>query len=203
MNRLFYFFALIFAAFALFSCTSEKNRDGEFSLDENLIKKERDERIALIKKSPIAQKQNFKSPKYFSSNEDFILPADLIRDKEPKSVKLINPETLTDCDALKIGAFNLYYNNDEYHLPVYGINDGSNKKKYLYVFFKDKTSGKESCSLGRYIKIEEEDADEDEYILDFNLAFNPLSVYINTTIQFRPPTETMLPIAIKCGEMNP
>lgn len=191
----------IFSILALFSCTNEKSAEGEFSVDENIIKHERELRYSVIKKLPIAQNQDLKSARYFASSDEYILPATLNRDKEPKKIKIISPENLSEIEVLKIGSFELYYNNEEHKLPVYGLEEAKNK--YLLIFFKDKTSGKETIPFGRYLKIEEDDEDEDEYIIDFNLAFNPISVYLNTSIQFRPPTESILPFAVKAGEMHP
>jgi uncharacterized protein (DUF1684 family) len=77
--------------------------------------------------------------------------------------------------------------------PGVGEND-------LSVFFRDATTGKESYPTGRYV--DPERLANGEYILDFNLGYNPacaISPYYNCPI---PPRENALKVAIRAGEMN-
>ena len=69
------------------------------------------------------------------------------------------------------------------------------------IFFRDSTSGKETYSTGRYVDLEK--LPNGNYILDFNLAYNPacaFSDYYNCPI---PPESNRLKVSIRAGEMDP
>jgi hypothetical protein len=68
------------------------------------------------------------------------------------------------------------------------------------VYFRDATSGDDTYPLGRYIDAER--LPDGRYLLDFNLAYNPLcafSEHYNCPI---PPKANTLPVPIRAGEMD-
>jgi hypothetical protein len=69
------------------------------------------------------------------------------------------------------------------------------------VFFRDRTSGRESYVMGRYV--DPEPLPDGRYLLDFNRAYNPacaFSEHYNCPI---PPSGNALPVEIRAGEMDP
>jgi uncharacterized protein len=68
----------------------------------------------------------------------------------------------------------------------------------LFVPFRDKTSGKETYGAGRYIDLNKRASNE--YILDFNRAYNPYCAYSPYYSCPLPPGENSLPVEIKAGE---
>lgn len=68
----------------------------------------------------------------------------------------------------------------------------------LFVPFRDKTSGKETYGAGRYIDLNKRATDQ--YILDFNRAYNPYCAYSPYYSCPLPPGENNLPIEIRAGE---
>jgi uncharacterized protein (DUF1684 family) len=71
----------------------------------------------------------------------------------------------------------------------------------LFIPFRDATTGAETYSVGRYLTLTFEKADG-SYVVDFNLATNPLcnySPHYNCPI---PPRENFLTVAIRAGEMT-
>ena len=71
----------------------------------------------------------------------------------------------------------------------------------LFVAFRDATTGRETYEVGRYFFVPFGGADV-AYVLDFNLATNPLcnySPHYNCPIPLR---ENTLPVAIRAGEMT-
>ncbi len=71
----------------------------------------------------------------------------------------------------------------------------------LFVAFRDKTTGTDTYDVGRYLFIPFAGVDA-AYLLDFNLATNPLcnySPHYNCPIPLR---ENVLPVAIRAGEMK-
>lgn len=68
----------------------------------------------------------------------------------------------------------------------------------LFVPFVDETSGKETYGSGRYLDLEQ--ARGDDYVLDFNMAYNPYCAYNDDYVCPIPPRENKLPIEIRAGE---
>jgi hypothetical protein len=69
----------------------------------------------------------------------------------------------------------------------------------LFVPFRDKTSGKETYGAGRYLDLNKKATDE--YVLDFNRAYNPYCAYSPYYSCPLPPGENNLPVEIRAGEM--
>src|SRR5919204_386162 len=69
----------------------------------------------------------------------------------------------------------------------------------LDVYFRDATTGKGSYEVGRYVSVER---DGDDFVVDFNRAYNPscaLSPFYNCPI---PPRENHLSVPIRAGETD-
>lgn len=75
-------------------------------------------------------------------------------------------------------------------------------KNYLFIPFKDVTSGKETYGGGRYLDIETTDIRGDVVILDFNKAYNPYCAFGNGFSCPIPPQENHLKAKIEAGEKN-
>lgn len=75
-------------------------------------------------------------------------------------------------------------------------------KNYLFIPFKDVTSGKETYGGGRYLDIETTDIQTDVVILDFNKAYNPYCAFGNGFSCPIPPKENHLKARITAGEKN-
>ena len=71
----------------------------------------------------------------------------------------------------------------------------------LQILFKDRTNGKESYRIGRYLDLDA--LDDGGYLVDFNRSYNPacaFSPHYNCPV---PPPENRLTVAIRAGEMTP
>jgi hypothetical protein len=68
----------------------------------------------------------------------------------------------------------------------------------LFVPFRDKTSGKESYGAGRYLDLNKRETNQ--YVLDFNRAYNPYCAYSPYYSCPLPPGENTLSIEIRAGE---
>ncbi|MGB1104558.1 MAG: DUF1684 domain-containing protein [Crocinitomicaceae bacterium] len=95
-------------------------------------------------------------------------------------------------------------NGDSCKLTVYQsyrLRETKEYKDYLFIPFRDATSGKTSYGGGRYLDILIPEGNT--VILNFNLAYNPYCAYTmgyNCTI---PPAENTLNVAIRAGLMAP
>jgi uncharacterized protein (DUF1684 family) len=74
-------------------------------------------------------------------------------------------------------------------------------EKYLFLPFRDKTSGSDSYGGGRYLDIEIPDGNS--ITLNFNFAYNPYCAYTNGWFCSIPPEENTLEVPIKAGLMSP
>ena len=68
----------------------------------------------------------------------------------------------------------------------------------MFIPFRDATSGKETYGAGRYIDM----AESEQYVIDFNTAYNPFCVYNENYSCPIPPKENWLAVEIKAGEKN-
>jgi uncharacterized protein (DUF1684 family) len=72
--------------------------------------------------------------------------------------------------------------------------------EYLFIPFRDATTGRETYGAGRFLDMEE--PDEEHFVLDFNRAYNPLCNYSPAYNCALPPRENHLEVAIRAGEMT-
>lgn len=74
-------------------------------------------------------------------------------------------------------------------------------KDYLFIPFRDATSGNESYGGGRYLDITIPDTDK--IIINFNVAYNPYCAYTDGYYCTIPPVENTLKIPIRAGLKAP
>jgi uncharacterized protein len=71
----------------------------------------------------------------------------------------------------------------------------------LFVPFRDATTGRETYGAGRYLDIPREEGED--YIIDFNIAYNPLCAYSPRYNCPYPPPQNRLSIPVEAGEKTP
>lgn len=76
-------------------------------------------------------------------------------------------------------------------------------KDYLFLPFKDLTSGKETYGAGRYMDINIHDIKDGLLWLDFNTCYNPYCAFADNYTCPIPPKENQLKIAVTAGEKKP
>ena len=75
-----------------------------------------------------------------------------------------------------------------------------NYRDYLFLPFKDATSGRETYGGGRYIDFRTGDIKDGKVTLDFNRAYNPYCAYQEGYSCPIPPKNNVLSVAIEAGE---
>jgi uncharacterized protein len=98
----------------------------------------------------------------------------------------------------RVGRFNLLLEGDRVQLQAYqsaGMEDPS-----LFIPFRDATSGRETYPSGRYLDMKVEH--DDNYLVDFNYAYNPYCAYNEGYVCPLPPRENWLKVAMRAGEMT-
>lgn len=73
-------------------------------------------------------------------------------------------------------------------------------RDYLFVPFKDATSGNETYGGGRYLDLRLGDIQNGQLTLDFNKAYNPYCAYADGYSCPIPPKSNVLPVAVAAGE---
>lgn len=73
----------------------------------------------------------------------------------------------------------------------------------LSVWFTDRTTGKETYGVGRYVNVEDEQSNPDHlYTIDLNKAYNPYCAYSDMFTCAIPRKEDHVDVAIRAGEMT-
>ena len=186
--------------------------------DEEIVKVEKAyyDSIALFRKRAIAEFSNPKTspldstllyshyhdPNYFPINLDFRINAEFTIDttgevfgmatntKRKPNYRVYGFLKFKVGDTLQ--KLTLYQNVDFMHDPEYG--------KYLFIPFRDKTSGKTTYGAGRYLEILIPVSDR--VIVDFNRAYNPYCAYSDRWSCPLVPSENHLDVFIIAGEMK-
>ena len=167
------------------------------------IQRERQEKDLTYKVdpgSPIPEKDRprFQGLAYFPPNPEFRFKVKLNRYPRPDAVRL-RTNTGEMRNALRYGYFDFQVEGRACRLQVYRTEDSqSGGKPYLFIPFRDATSGKETYGGGRYLDLKENTSGF--YDLDFNRAYNPLCAYGGDYSCPVPPDENRLPVAILVGE---
>jgi len=202
----FFFMVWVGFLFVLSSCDTKKT-EPEYILEEQQIvdeilkeRKEKDLEFLTEEWSPLLpeDKENFKGLKYY--------PVDLSLRFEGPIIKY--DSTILDTiigtkgdlrPAIKYGYFEFEYKGNKYRLQIYKIlRDNPELEKHLFLGFTDETSGKETYGAGRYIDLVENE--QNFYIIDFNLAYNPYCAYNPRYTCAIPPPENRLPFPVYAGE---
>jgi uncharacterized protein len=95
--------------------------------------------------------------------------------------------------ADKVHVLNVYQNIE--------LSKSKEYKNYLFVPFRDLTSGKESYGGGRYLDLEKQRGNI--WLIDFNLAYNPYCAYSYRYSCPIPPKENRITTPIQAGEKIP
>lgn len=152
-----------------------------------------------------AEFKNFKHLEYFPPDKRYAVPATLRKTDSRDEVVMLTSQNLEKTFYLhaKI-AFQL--DGQAVELSAYkyarsGLSGLSGSQSdYLFIPFKDTTSGKETYGAGRYLDVKEPQTER--FTLDFNEAYNPLCNYSSAYNCPMPPRENHLPVAIRAGEMT-
>ena len=165
---------------------------------EEEILKAREEKDDFFKYSPHAplnetDKERFEGLNYFSVNKDFRFVVELQEYQEQRRVQIITSKGPLQ-DYIRFGYV-------EFMLPLVLKSLTVFKQPnsdYFFIPFKDKTTGKETYEAGRYIEIQH--VKDNEYVLDFNTAYNPYCAYSDRWVCPLTPYENILDVVISVGE---
>ncbi|NOX71645.1 MAG: DUF1684 domain-containing protein [Candidatus Micrarchaeota archaeon] len=177
----------------------EGNEDYKNKINEQ--RKEKDYFFKHAPDSPIPfeEREKFSGLIYYPVEPSLRFVLKLHEHKEKKKIRIQDTgENMRE--YLIWGEFRFVISGKEFVLQAF---KADSEDDTLWVPFKDETNGKETYGAGRYIDIHESTKTEKgEYILDFNLAYNPWCAYSeNYVCPFIPP-ENWLKTEIRAGEKS-
>lgn len=146
-----------------------------------------------------ADRLKFKGHDFYPLDLTYCVIAELKRTPEEKIFKM---KTTTDRlpEYVKFGEVHFKIKDKKYKLNVYKSEELSKRQgfeDYLFLPFKDLTSGKETYGGGRFIDLKAKDGDK--MIVDFNKAYNPYCAYSDQYSCPVPPPENFLETEVKAG----
>ncbi len=174
----------------------------DYAKDLALQRKEKDNYFQSDPDSPIppAVRSRMKGLEYFPPDITFRLHVRLTKLVQPEPVTLATSKGIPR-PMLRHGYFDLEVGGVTQRLYAYtsAPQPGHHHEDAsLFVPFRDATSGKETYGAARYLDLEEQPSGE--YVLDFNLAYNPYCAYSDDYVCPFPPKENWLTIPVRAGE---
>ena len=159
-----------------------------------------DDRVTFIVFDPERpEMKSFDHLLYFPPDRSYEVPAKLVKLAEPEELEI--PTTR--------GLIKTFYRYAKIHFEMDGEKQELTALKSaltgddsegLFIPFKDATTGRETYGAGRYLQIDEPEAED--FVLDFNRAYNPLCNYSPAYNCTLPPHENHLKVAIRAGELT-
>ncbi len=138
----------------------------------------------------------FAGLRYFPIDPKFRVEGVLERAEPPPEVFLrTNRDGQLTCR--NVGVMKFRIGDEEFGLQVYHA--GEQVGPSVFIPFRDRTCGTESYGPGRYLVFQL--TEDDRYVVDFNMAFNPYCAYTDRYECGLPTADNDLPLAIRAGEM--
>lgn len=157
----------------------------------------KDEEFRSNSASPIPEgkRATFNGLRYFDPDPDFVVEATFAPSTTRDTV-VMQTSSKEPRIAIRAGTFTFSLRNSKHKLVAYTFvgNEGTS----FFVPFTDKTTGHETYYSGRYLDITK--VDGNDYVIDFNEAYNPYCAYNDRYSCPLVPSENDLSIAIRAGE---
>ena len=143
---------------------------------------------------PTQVRVSFAGLSYFAPDPRFRLIGELSLYGRPQRISVPTTNKGPALAMEKFGRLQVQLQGKACWLEVYrSLENGD-----LEVFFKDPTNGLQTYGGGRYVPVLE--LGKGQYLLDFNMSYNPYCAYNNTYVCPLPPSQNRLPIPILAGE---
>ncbi|MCC7093228.1 MAG: DUF1684 domain-containing protein [Ignavibacteriaceae bacterium] len=187
------------------ACNENRLYDPEIKkyVDE-LIKerKEKDYSLQFDPGSPFNRDTtiSFQPLKYYEPNPEFIFKCKLIQFDVQDTVQILGTRGETR-PAILLGYLELKKDGKVHRINVYK-SFSQTGEPYYSIWFTDKTTGKETYGVGRYLDFELNENPDFIYTIDFNKAYNPYCAYSAMFTCPIPRKEDYIDMSIEAGEKN-
>ena len=163
---------------------------------------EKDDFFGSHPRSPIpaAERDGFDGLRYFDPDPGLRFETTLHRFDDPEQITV---ETTRDGQQTyrDVGAFTVRVDGESVTLHAFQSPDDESR---LWVPFRDATSGEETYAAGRYLDLETpDDRAGDDWVLDFNEAYNPFCAYASAYECPLVPRDNWLDVPVRAGEKTP
>jgi uncharacterized protein len=178
--------------------------DATYVKEIGTIRREKDYFFKEDLESPIPHRlrHEFSSLAYFPAQPTYRVPARLSKDPNPERVVMATSKGVPR-EMIRAGVFEFEIDGTKQLLAAYKSvpqPGHHHEDRSLFVPFRDATSGQDTYGAARYLDIEEQKSDD--YVIDFNLAYNPYCAYSDDYVCPFPPRENWLTVPIRAGEKN-
>jgi len=143
------------------------------------------------------EKVAFEHLLYFPPDRSLAVRATLHRLAEPEEIEMLTSRSLKKT-FYRYATLRFRVDGEDQELTAFKSRLTGAGSESLFVPFRDATSGEDTYGAGRFLDLEEPEADE--LVLDFNRAYNPLCNYSPAFNCPIPPRENRLEIPIRAGE---
>jgi uncharacterized protein (DUF1684 family) len=146
-----------------------------------------------------ARFKQYKGLKYFPVDLAYRYELPMTLDRRPEAVVIMSTRG-NQRQAVRVGWFDFLVGETPCRLEVMRLDEPGVGENDLQVLFRDTTSGIKTYPLGRYVDVKK--LPSGNYLLDFNMAYNPACAYSDHYNCPIPPTANTLKVAIRAGEMD-
>ncbi len=196
-------FAFVMTALIFASCVRKYSPEEEKYIAEiNKSRQEKDEFMKNDLNSPFNSrtKVEFSNLKYYKPDPEFVFKSKLYEYEKKDTISIYGTKG-EKRNAVKYGYVKFNFKEKDYIINVYkGFS--RNGEEYFSIWFTDKTTGKETYGVGRYIDFELNPDKNFVYTIDFNLAYNPYCTYSPDYSCAIPSKEDHIDLAIEAGEKS-
>lgn len=193
---------------AIAASTDDHNPDQTMNTKDTWMDKierqrrQKDQYFAENPRSPLPpeERKDFDGLAYYPVDSEYRFEVVLSEYDEPQPVT-VGTSTDGEQEYLAWGEFTIEIEGQSVTIIAYR---SSAEEDRLWVPFRDTTSGEETYGAGRYLDLEPDNhqIDDDQWILDFNEAYNPTCAYSDRYECPLPPTDNWLTVPIKAGEKD-
>ena len=141
----------------------------------------------------------YKGLKYFPPDLSYRYELPLRRTPKPETLIIMSTRG-HQRRAERVGWFDFLVGGIPATLEAVRLLEPGVGESDLGIFFRDATTGKESYPLGRYVDVRT--LADGNFLLDFNLAYNPACAFSDHYNCPIPPKTNILSVAIRAGEMD-
>jgi uncharacterized protein (DUF1684 family) len=205
INKIIIAILILIVVFVNISCNKKNPETKEMKEYKNSILKERAEKDSSMQFDPYSPFHrdtsiSFKPLNYYQPNPDFVFKSKLFYKEKPDTVIIMGtkgePRTV-----IVIGYVELKKDNKVYKVNIYkGFSRTGSA--YYSIWFTDKTTGKETYGVGRYLDFELNPDRDFIYTIDFNKVYNPYCAYTPMYTCPIPREEDYIDMSIEAGEKN-
>lgn len=164
------------------------------------FRKQKDKFFKDAAESPLLaeDKESFHNLNYYPVDPTYRVVATLVPDAHPGTFR-VQTTTGDFKEYTRIGRLEFQLGGQTYSLTAFmPPADEPLHGNRIFVPFRDSTCAKETYGAGRYLDLNKRSGDQ--YVLDFNRAYNPFCAYSPYYSCPLPPGENILPVEIRAGE---